>query len=331
MMEVSAGIVCRKDGRILICRRGEGRRNAHLWEFPGGKREKGESAEECLVRELQEELALPVTDVRSLSTRDEDGIRFTFLTAFTDASPVLTEHEDAAFVEPREMLRYEFCPADTLVAQQIAFSGVKHFIWDFDGTLVDTYPAMTRAFVLAAADYGVSITPERTLDLLKNCLHHALTTVSAESGVPVDELRKAFRAHEKDELRSGVPLVSGVREALEALHARGGRHYVCTHRDLVSRELLEGAGVLPLFDGFVTEENGLPRKPAPDMLLHLMNAHGLPAEACVMIGDRPLDTQAGQAAGMGSVLLDTEDRFPDGPCDLRLADPGQLAALFLQF
>ena len=39
MLEVSAGIVFDREGRILICKRGEGRKNAHLWEFPGGKRE----------------------------------------------------------------------------------------------------------------------------------------------------------------------------------------------------------------------------------------------------------------------------------------------------
>ena len=46
MIEVSAGVVYDREGRILICQRGEGRNNAHLWEFPGGKREKGESAAE---------------------------------------------------------------------------------------------------------------------------------------------------------------------------------------------------------------------------------------------------------------------------------------------
>ena len=60
MIEVSAGIVYDREGRILICQRGEGRNNAHLWEFPGGKREAGESAADCLVRELMEELQLPV-------------------------------------------------------------------------------------------------------------------------------------------------------------------------------------------------------------------------------------------------------------------------------
>ena len=58
MIEVSAGVIYNEEGRILVCRRGEGRANAHLWEFPGGKREEGESAADCLVRELMEELHL---------------------------------------------------------------------------------------------------------------------------------------------------------------------------------------------------------------------------------------------------------------------------------
>ena len=66
MMRVSAGIVRYSDGRILICRRGEGRKNAHLWEFPGGKQEAGESPEDALRRELLEELSLPIADVSPL-------------------------------------------------------------------------------------------------------------------------------------------------------------------------------------------------------------------------------------------------------------------------
>lgn len=81
MMRVSAGIVRYPDGRILICRRGEGRKNAHLWEFPGGKQEAGESPEDALRRELLEELSLPIADVSPLCRREAQGIAFDFLTA----------------------------------------------------------------------------------------------------------------------------------------------------------------------------------------------------------------------------------------------------------
>lgn len=325
MIEVSAGVVSAPDGRILICRRGEGRNNAHLWEFPGGKREEGETAAGCLVRELMEELKLPVTGVREDARYPHGNIWFTFLTAKTDALPTLTEHEDARFVTPRELLHYDFCPADVTMARRIALRQVRHVFWDFDGTLLDTYPAMVGSFVAGAADFGVDITPERTLLLMKNCLAHCCEVVGDENGIPAKELEAAFRRHEQFELARGLPPVEGVPEQLEKLHACGVKHYVATHRDLQCRELLEKAGLLGYFSGFVTREDSLPRKPAPDMLLHLMRKHNLQPEECLMVGDRPLDTESGMAAGVTSVLLDVEDRFPGGACDLRIDAPWYLS------
>ena len=118
MIDVSAGVIRRSDGCILLCKRGEGRRNAHLWEFPGGKREPGEDAAAALRRELMEELFLPVTDVAPLCIREAEGIRFTFLSAATCAEPRLNEHEDAVFVHPRALLNYAFCPADAVIAKR---------------------------------------------------------------------------------------------------------------------------------------------------------------------------------------------------------------------
>lgn len=140
MMQVSAGIVRYPDGRILICRRGEGRKNAHLWEFPGGKQEAGESPEDALRRELLEELSLPIADVSPLCRREAQGIAFDFLTATATRAPVLTEHEGYALVHPAEMTKYVFCPADEVVARQIAFANVRACLWDFDGTLMTPIP-----------------------------------------------------------------------------------------------------------------------------------------------------------------------------------------------
>lgn len=154
MMRVSAGIVRYPDGRILICRRGEGRKNAHLWEFPGGKQEAGESPEDALRRELLEELSLPIADISPLCRREAQGITFDFLTATATRAPVLTEHEGYALVHPAEMTKYVFCPADEVVARQIAFANVRACLWDFDGTLMDTYPLLTEVFVRIAAETG---------------------------------------------------------------------------------------------------------------------------------------------------------------------------------
>src|SRR5690606_27150601 len=66
--DVALGIVCREPDEVLIQRRAEKGLLGGLWEFPGGKRKKGESLEEACVRELREELGIEV-DVDRLFQR----------------------------------------------------------------------------------------------------------------------------------------------------------------------------------------------------------------------------------------------------------------------
>lgn len=316
MMEVSAGIIRRQDGRALICRRGEGRHNAHLWEFPGGKLEVGESPCDCLKRELMEELRLPVENLRVVCTREEQGILFHFIEGTTAGEPTLTKHETFAFVTDREMLGYAFCPADTAIACALALNAppLRHFFWDFDGTVMDTYPAMTQAFVRTAGNFGLEITPEKALAMMKVNLRDAATKLAQAHGIDVDEMINLFRREEKELLKTMARPVAGIPQAMAALP---GRHYLVTHRNRAALDYLETMGLKQYFTDFVVEDDGFPRKPAPDSLLHLVHKHGLNLAECVMIGDRPLDTAAGRNAGMLSCLLDEENRFPEDPCELR--------------
>ena len=115
-IEVAAGVVRDAEGRFLICRR-KGALDG-LWEFPGGKREKGETFQQCLERELMEELELPVMAAETLGSvlrREGDKtIWLVFVSAKLkdSAQLVLHDHGKAAWVLPEEMSKYEFCPAD---------------------------------------------------------------------------------------------------------------------------------------------------------------------------------------------------------------------------
>lgn len=326
MIRVSAGIIRRADGRILICRRGPGRHNAHLWEFPGGKQEAGETPSDCLARELREELALHVRDIRPYDSREAEGLTFDFLLADTDGEPVLTEHEAYAFAAPRELPRYAFCPADAPVALALALSHppLTDCFWDFDGTLMDTYPTMAAAMSRALEAWGVREAPDRLLSLMKESLSHCVQVIAEAHGLDARALAKAFRREEAPLLR-GVPPMPGIPEALRRLHAAGFHHYLVTHRDRAAVTALDRAGLLPLFTDTVTAEDGFPRKPAPDSLLSLIGRHGLRAERCIMLGDRPIDIRAGQAAGTLTCLIDPEGRFPHEPCTLQRPNAHGLA------
>jgi 8-oxo-dGTP diphosphatase len=89
MTEVAVGILRRND-KILICQRKKGGRYELKWEFPGGKLEKGETTEQCLRRELFEELAITIHSVERIQTQSafyEDGglfnVAYCFISGFT--------------------------------------------------------------------------------------------------------------------------------------------------------------------------------------------------------------------------------------------------------
>jgi 8-oxo-dGTP diphosphatase len=122
MIEVTAAVI-ERDGRILICRRRAGERFGGFWEFPGGKTESGETSEEGLRREIREELGMEVEVGAKIGTFPyrEDSFAIS-LTAFRalgrpDHRYLLKEHEEARWIFPSELGRYDFAPADIPIVE----------------------------------------------------------------------------------------------------------------------------------------------------------------------------------------------------------------------
>lgn len=188
---------------------------------------------------------------------------------------------------------------------------IKNFIWDFDGTLYDTYPHTLAAFCETARRRGMEIDRDEAYRQFK------ITMWEAFRFYGVDEaFISAFYDIENDlsfEPR-GVPF-GQIPEILRYVTANGGRNYLYTHRDKVALQYLERDGLTGLFSGFITKENGFPLKPAPDALGWLMREYRLAAAECLMIGDRPIDIGAGHAAGIAGCLFDPEALHPGTACE----------------
>ena len=106
MREVTAAII-RRNGKILICRRAEGS-CAHLWEFPGGKTELGETPFECLTRELREELNIEIKPLREYCRSVCGELSFVFIEAeIISGEPQLSVHEEMRWVLPNELRRID--------------------------------------------------------------------------------------------------------------------------------------------------------------------------------------------------------------------------------
>ena len=105
-----------RGGRVLIARRHVGGHLGGLWEFPGGKRQDGETAEAALVREIREELDAAVSVGELLDDVEwrypEKTVRLRFFRCALEGEPRAAEGQEIAWVAPADLGRYEFPPAD---------------------------------------------------------------------------------------------------------------------------------------------------------------------------------------------------------------------------
>ena len=122
-VEVVAALIWDKD-KFMICQRPANKARALLWEFVGGKVEPGETKEQALIRECQEELAvtLSVGDVFMDVAHEYPDITVhltLFNAAIAEGVPQKLEHNDIKWITVDEIDYYNFCPADTEILLQL--------------------------------------------------------------------------------------------------------------------------------------------------------------------------------------------------------------------
>lgn len=115
-VEVVAALIW-NDGKFLVCQRPENKARGLLWEFVGGKLEAGESREQALIRECQEELNIQISVGEQFAEVTHEYTDITvhltlFNAAIASGKPQLIEHNAIRWISPDEIPEYEFCPAD---------------------------------------------------------------------------------------------------------------------------------------------------------------------------------------------------------------------------
>ena len=138
---------------------------------------------------------------------------------------------------------------------------VRHLFWDFDGTLYDSYPNVTHAFLCTLDELGCSalVTPREALSLLKVSVFSAAQHCAGMAGLDVARVMEVFARYHARE--SGFAPYAGLGDCLRTLHAAGVRHYLYTHRDRRAVEQLEQDGLWSLFSDGVTSEDGFLTSP----------------------------------------------------------------------
>jgi 8-oxo-dGTP diphosphatase len=117
MINVSCAIIVNDNGEVLVTQRSSSMKLPLKWEFPGGKVEHNETSEECLIREIKEELNLDINIKSSLEPVEHHYQEFSirlipFICKIKSGEIKLTEHDDYLWLERNELLDLDWAEAD---------------------------------------------------------------------------------------------------------------------------------------------------------------------------------------------------------------------------
>ena len=117
MIDVSCALIISHDGQVLVAQRSSSMHLPLKWEFPGGKVEPGESAEDCLIREIREELGVEIKIVKKMTPSVYDQgkqvIRLIpFQCILVGGEVLLTEHAAFLWLDPAELNKLDWAEAD---------------------------------------------------------------------------------------------------------------------------------------------------------------------------------------------------------------------------
>jgi phosphoglycolate phosphatase-like HAD superfamily hydrolase len=205
-----------------------------------------------------------------------------------------------------------------------------NYFWDFDGTLMDSYPLIIRSFQQGAASLGVTVDRRHMMDLAKISIGHMTRTVAAESGLTAESLKEAYdRAIDASDY-SRIQPYEGIPAILEAIVRRSGKNFLYTHSGNRTLDALANFGMKRFFTDYITADNRFPAKPAPNALVYMIEKYGLDTSRSVMVGDRDIDVQAGLNAGIAGALFDPDGYYDHMPFTYRFKSMQAMRDTFLQ-
>ena len=201
---------------------------------------------------------------------------------------------------------------------------MKNYIWDFDGTLFDTYPAMVDGAWQALKDFGISMDKKEIYFKMKKCSTSYLIN---ESNLNAREFNELFHRYEKESTEVSRPFPE-TKQVLEMLKDNGGRHFILTHRLTESTwGLLKEHRLAHLIEEVVGIDQDFPRKPDPASLNYLIDTFHLERTDTMMIGDRRLDIEAGKNAGVATCLFDIDHFLGEIPADYVVGNLNEILTL----
>jgi len=175
------------------------------------------------------------------------------------------------------------------------------FIWDLDGTLLDSYEAILSGIEETFAQFSIPYDKEQVREfILKYSVQDLLVQVAEERKLDVEMLNQ-LRAQSLAEKNAQVVLMPGAREVLAWAKETGIQQFVYTHKGDNAFAILRDLGLESYFTEILTSQSGFARKPSPEAAIYLLEKYQLDPDNTYYIGDRTLDVEFAQNSGIQSI------------------------------
>ena len=175
------------------------------------------------------------------------------------------------------------------------------FIWDLDGTLLDSYEAILSGIEETFCQFSIPYDKEKVRDfILKYSVQDLLEQVAEERNLDAKELNQV-RSQSLAEKNAQVVLMLGAREVLAWADEAGILQFVYTHKGDNAFTILRDLGLESYFTEILTSQSGFSRKPSPEVATYLLDKYELNPRTTYYIGDRTLDVEFAQNSGIQSI------------------------------
>ncbi len=175
------------------------------------------------------------------------------------------------------------------------------FIWDLDGTLLDSYEAILSGIEETYHQFSIPFDKEKVRAfILKYSVQDLLEQVAEERGLDPVKLNQT-RAQSLAEKNAQVTLMPGARKVLSWAKQQGIQQFVYTHKGDNTLTILKDLGLIHYFTEILTSQSGFARKPSPEAAIYLLDKYYLDIDQTYYIGDRLLDIEFAQNSGIKSL------------------------------
>ncbi|MBZ2087842.1 HAD family hydrolase [Streptococcus oralis] len=175
------------------------------------------------------------------------------------------------------------------------------FIWDLDGTLLDSYEAILSGIEETFGQFAIPYDKEKVREfILRYSVQDLLEQVAEERKLDAEVLNQV-RAQSLSEKNAQVVLMPGAREVLAWADEAGIQQFVYTHKGENAFTILRDLGLESYFTEILTSQSGFARKPGPEAANYLLDKYQLNPDNTYYIGDRTLDVEFAQNSGLQSI------------------------------